>query len=85
MTNLINIYRFIEQLQLDLGNHAEIHLYVKENILVVQIYWVQDHFQYKHVFDTRELHQLKDASAGVALFILDCKIAYSKKKASISF
>lgn len=77
---LLKIYEFIQKLQDEIGNEAEIRLAAINGILEIRVDWWRVDFHANRQFSENELRQVfADESMVISHFVSWCKYEYDRK------
>lgn len=79
---LLKIYELITKLQAEIGNAAEVWLFVREDVLELRVDWRNDDFHARHQFSKFELENLVSEEAPLNYFVAWCKNEYARKKSA---
>lgn len=79
---LLNIYDLITKLQTEIGNAAEVWLFVRDDVLELRVDWRDDDFHARHRFSKFELENLKSEEEPLNYFVAWCKKEYAVKKSA---
>lgn len=76
---LLKIYEFIQKLQDEIGDEAEIRLAAINGILEIRVDWWVVDFHANRQFSENELRQVADESLPISHFVSWCKYEYDRK------
>lgn len=76
---LLKIYKFISQVQAEIGNDSEVRLYAREGALEIRVDWWDKDFHARRQFTEIELAKVAEDNLPVSFFVAWCKNEYARK------
>lgn len=77
---LLEIYEFITKAQVEIGNGAEIRLYVRNGVLEIRVDWWDDDFHACYRLKEEYLRQQEGDDGSIARFVAWCKNEYANSE-----
>lgn len=76
---LLKIYELITKLQTEIGNGAEVRLFVRDSALQIRVDWMDNDFHGRQQFTEIELMQMADESLAINYSVSRFKNEYARK------